>query len=310
MAQEAVLITGSSGFLGRHLTEAFRAQGRVVHGVDRRPPNPASDVQEIPDTFEGLDLTEGDTLTALLEDREVTLVVHAAGTADVTRSFLAPIADLSAHVTTTAHVLDALRRTKPRPRFLLISSAAVYGEPARLPISEETSLEPVSPYGYHKWQQELLADEYHRIFGVPTVRARVFSTFGPGLKRLAVWDFVTRALSGERDVRGTGAETRDYLYVKDLARAMVRVAARSPFEGEAVNIASGTETRIDTLVTMIMEELGLFASPQYDGKVERGKPTRWCADISRLSSYGFEASWSLREGIRETVAWIGGELDE
>jgi nucleoside-diphosphate-sugar epimerase len=187
---------------------------------------------------------------------------------------------------------------------VLLSSAAVYGNPVHLPVSEAALAAPVSPYGFHKVMQETLVDEYHQVFGIPAVKARVFSTFGEGLRKLAVWEIARRALNGDTSVHGTGEEIRDYLYAGDVARALVAIAERGRFEGEAINVASGNGNSVRELANAIFDALNLGRSPEFDGVAPRGTPISWIADVTRLSSLGFAPTASLHDALRQTVDWI------
>src|SRR5262249_27888764 len=129
-------------------------------------------------------------------------------------------------------------------------------------------------------------------------------TYGPGLRNLAVWEITRRAITGQHTIQGTGTETRDYLYSSDVALALCRVADRASFEGETINVASGKEVSIAALAQKIYSNLGLDAPPQVNHCPGEGKPTRWCADISKLRAIGFEEEVTLEDGIRTTVEWI------
>jgi UDP-glucose 4-epimerase len=190
------------------------------------------------------------------------------------------------------------------PAVLLVSSAAVYGNPAAIPVGEDAPLAPISPYGFHKIQQELLLDEYRKVFGVRTCKARVFSTYGPGLRHLAVWDIAQRALRGDFSLHGSGQESRDYLHVHDVGRGLAHLCRHAPFEGEAINIASGQETPIGDLARMIYAGLGVQGEPRFQGDELSGSPLRWRADVSRLHALGFAAEFAAEDGLRETMKWI------
>ena len=121
-------------------------------------------------------------------------------------------------------------------RLLLVSSAAVYGDPERLPVSEDAPLAPISPYGRHRAEAEEVALQS----GAPVVIARVFSAYGEGLRRQVLWDVAQRALvGGPVELSGTGEETRDFVHARDVAAAISAIAQRSAFDGEIVNVATG-----------------------------------------------------------------------
>ena len=150
----------------------------------------------------------------------------------------------------------------------------------------------------------MLLDEYSKIYGLPTCKARVFSTYGAGLRHLAVWDITQRALKGEYVLQGSGEESRDYLHVSDLARALEKICKSSAFEGEAINVASGDELEISKLAALIYRELGLTDAPHFAGSELSGSPRRWQANIEKLAGLDFKQCMPIEQGIRETVSWI------
>jgi len=187
---------------------------------------------------------------------------------------------------------------------LLVSSASVYGNPARLPVAEDAILRPVSPYGAHKRLQEAMLLRAVRGGDVAALAARVFSTYGPGLRRLAVWDICRRALSGDPTVHGDGTESRDYLHVRDVARALVVLAETATFDGSSINVGSGRETMLAELARAVHLRVGLRSAVRWTGAQEAGKPVRWCADVAKLRVHGFEPSVELVTGLAETIDWI------
>ncbi|HXH91984.1 MAG TPA: NAD-dependent epimerase/dehydratase family protein [Thermoanaerobaculia bacterium] len=298
-----VMLTGAGGFLAGHFATAFAAAGWQTFGIGR------SDRDNQAGLFSELtlaDLSDLGAITSFAGRVAPDVLVHLAAPASVAESIDDPLADLQAHIIPTANVLYALRRSSPATRVLLISSAAVYGSPASLPISEDTRLAPISPYGFHKLQQELLFDQYAALHGLRTCKARIFSTYGERLRRLAVWEIARRALAGNPEVFGTGEESRDYLDVTEAARAVVCIADRAPFEGEAINVASGADVSVATVAAEIFRLVGLSEAPRFTGKTLPGNPIRWRADVTRLRKLGCSpASWP--SGLARTVAWIAAE---
>jgi len=118
-----------------------------------------------------------------------------------------------------------------------------------------------------------------------------------------VWEIARRALAGNMEVYGTGEESRDYLDAVDVARAVVCVAERAAFNGQAINVASGEEVSIRTLAAEIFRLLGLREGPRFTGQLLVGSPLRWRADVTRLRALGCETgAWA--GGLARTVEWI------
>lgn len=304
---QTVLITGVAGFLGRYAARQFAAEGWRVVGLDDVPP-------------ENVPLREGAAyhrlklphprFAELLESEQPAACVHCAGRASVPLSMEDPAADFRDNTVLTFELLDALRRGAPACRFLLLSSAAVYGNPETLPVSEAHRAAPLSPYGFHKRQCELLCEEFARIYALPAASVRIFSAYGPGLRRQVVWDICERVLStGALTLRGTGGESRDFIHAADVARALALLAKRAPGEGEVYNLASGSEVTIAELAAQITRALGRAeVAPVFDGAARAGDPRNWRADVARLAALGFAPAISLEQGIRGVAAWASAEL--
>ena len=235
--------------------------------------------------------------------------IHCAGPASVGLSMEDPASDFSASVPVTFNVLDTLRRCSPQSKFLYTSSAAVYGNPPSLPVKEDQVLQPISPYGFHKFLCEQLAAEFRRVYGLRTAVGRIFSAYGTGLKRQVLWDICEKASkSGVLTLRGTGEESRDFINVRDVARALLLLSEKAPCEGEAYNLASGKETTIRALQEILVEGLASGVAVRFDGSSTPGDPLNWRADISRISSMGFETEIDLREGASLYARWYLKEV--
>lgn len=302
---ETVLITGVAGFLGRYVARHFAREGWRVVGVDELPPE---NVRLPAVAYHRLHLPSPE-LTALLRTVSPGVCVHCAGRAAVGLSLEDPAADFSGNAVLTFELLDALRRHAPACRFLLLSSAAVYGEPATLPVAETHPLQPLSPYGYHKRAAELLCEEFSRIYALPTASVRIFSAYGPGLRRQVVWDICEKVLTtGQLALRGTGRESRDFIHAADIARALHLLAVKAPCAGEIYNLANGWEVTIAELAARLIEALGASAQAQFDGVATPGNPLQWQADIAKIRALGFVPAIPLEQGLRAVAAWCAAEL--
>src|SRR5262249_35777614 len=154
-------------------------------------------------------------------------VVHAAGSGSVGSSFTAPLRDFERGVATTATLLDILRRVAPKAMVVIPSSAAVYGTQPEGKIAEDAPLAPISPYGAHKLAAELICRQAHFNFGQPVTVLRLFSLYGPGLRKQLLWDLAARLRAQPARILlgGTGTETRDLLFIDDAVELIWRVAA-------------------------------------------------------------------------------------
>ncbi len=301
-----LLLTGAAGFLGRHIARHFSGAGWQVIGVDTVAPENALKGPGI--EYAQMDLPSSG-LTGLLKEQQPTACVHCAGRASVPMSLKDPTADFQANTVLVFEMLEALRRHAPRCRFVLLSSAAVYGNPERLPVRESDSIAPLSPYGFHKRQAELLLEEFARVYGLQTVVTRIFSAYGPGLRRQVVWDICERILvQGALTLSGTGQESRDFIHAADIAEGLAVVTREAPGNGEAYNLSTGRETTIAELAGLLASFLGKNTAAVFDGKSRTGDPLNWRSDIERIAALGFAPRMSLEAGLAQTAAWARAEL--
>ncbi len=297
-----VLVVGGSGFLGQNIARYFHGQGAEVVGVGGTPLEGGA--AECFTRFDCLRLPSGD-LDSLLKEFKPELVVNCAGAALVGRSFTSPGEDFLCNVSVVSGLLDSLRTALPDCRFVQLSSAAVYGNPRTLPVGESADIAPISPYGFHKRQAELLVEEYATIYRMRAATVRIFSAYGPGLSKQVLWDLSRKiALGGLVEIHGDGSESRDFIHSKDVSRGIEIVASRAPMNGEVYNLATGKETKIGDVLRILLEQFGVEREVRYSGEVGEGVPRRWCADISRVQALGFAPEVSVSEGLRDYVNWF------
>jgi UDP-glucose 4-epimerase len=300
-----LLVTGCRGFIAGSFGRFAAARGHTVLGVGRTAQAPDG----WPGAYAAADVAHTD-LTPLLSEFLPDAIFHGAGSASVGGSFASPPDDLRATVQTFGNTLEAARRSGARPLIVFPSSAAVYGEPATLPVKEDAPLQPLSPYGFHKMMCELLAQEYATCFGLRTLVCRFFSVYGPGQKRLLVHQLFAQlaGAGGELRLEGTGEETRGYLYIDDLCAAVLALAegelSRREVPGcSAVNVASGAASRIGDLAGLLSELHGSRKPVIGAGRPRLGDPPHWQADIGALRErIGAIPHRPLAEGLRACLA--------
>lgn len=216
---------------------------------------------------------------------------------------------------TWSRLLDCVRRSGQRPVIFFPSSAAVYGNPSKLPVSEQGEIAPISPYGFHKAACELLAREYAECFGLDLVVCRFFSIFGATQRRLIVWELYRQFVAPHPTVwiEGTGQELRDYLNIQDVGDVFLQLAARFSHQRHhggclTINIARGEEIAILDLARTLRDMVAPNKKIRARGLSRLGDPVRWSADISLLKS--LLPHWRPRpfaQSLAECVAaWSNG----
>ena len=300
MTGSTLLITGANGFIGGVIGRAWQSQGGNIVGLVR--PEARVDAANITFPIHRYPLTS-DEVRSAIDHFAPDVVLHAAGTAAVGASLTDPAADYAASVGTANAALEGIRRSGRRPRFLFPSSAAVYGEPAMLPVAETAPIHPLSPYGYHKAMAELLIREYGRCFGVPALIFRLFSVFGPHQRRLLVHELFDRF---RRDavvtVQGTGEEMRDFLHEDDLAAGVLGLLPRISDPVVVINLATGRGTRVKTVAATMQRLLKSPKEIRYANAAQPGNPSQWTADISALRACAPDLDYAAAADFEQRLA--------
>ena len=291
-----ILIIGANGFIGTHCVNYFSEKGNYVYGCDVQiidQPNYIS-ISQIQNDFK-----------KLFEDKSFDFCINAAGSANVAYSYQHPEKDFELNVSLVINLLSAIKTFCPECKFINFSSAAVYGNPSKLPVREDSALMPLSPYGYHKLLSEKLLHEYHHFFKLKTCSLRVFSAYGPGLKKQLFWD-IYQKLSEKNTINlyGKGTETRDFIYISDLILALECIMNNSLFKGEVINVATGTETTINIATNYFIENFENKFKVVFNGIEKEGDPKNWKAEISSLAEMGFKQLIDLQTGLSKYADWL------
>lgn len=301
---KTALVVGASGFLGRYLADACFERNWKLFGIDPKPPlEPGRWEGFEPSTLEGVDLAE------FLPDGKLDVCFFLGGSASVPLSVQNPLHDFQKLLPGLVRVLSYLGRHQPGCRLVLYSSAAVYGNPLQLPVSEKAPVVPVSPYGIHKALAEELIRHYTTLYPIKASVLRIFSAYGEGLQKQLFWDVIQKyrhALArheGTFPMWGTGAESRDFLHAADVALAALAVAEHQTETFQVVNVARGEETTVADAVGMLLAGAHPVVTPVFGGEGRAGDPLNWRADVSVLKSLGWKPSVGMAEGMARYYEW-------
>jgi UDP-glucose 4-epimerase len=300
-----IVVTGGAGFIGSHVVDLYVTLGHEVIVVDnlatgkRENLNPAA-------RFVESDIRDPKTLDLIRRERP-DVVNHHAAQMDVRRSVADPIFDAETNILGTVDLLTAARDAGVG-KFLLVSSGgAVYGEQQTFPAPETHPTWPVSPYGVSKRSSELYGHFFWTEYRLPFVAFRYANVYGPRQdphgEAGVVAIFSGRMLRGEPvTINGDGQQTRDYVYVGDVAR-MSQLALERDVTGP-VNIGTGVETDVNALAALLLEAAGSRSTVQH-GPAKGGEQRRSVVDIAYAArAFGWRPEVSLREGLGRTVEFF------
>jgi UDP-glucose 4-epimerase len=295
-----ILVTGGNGFIGRHACRAAARLGDRVIGMGLGDWTHGTWQTWGLSAWRDLEVTVGN-LIALGFTPDV--VIHCAGSASVGFSLDNPAQDFQSTVGTTIEVLEYLRGHAPEAALVYPSSGAVYGRARTLPITEDSALAPISPYGVHKKIAEDLCRSYGQSFGLRVAILRIFSAYGAGLRKQLLWDACGKALHGDNRFGGSGRETRDWIHVEDVARLLLLAAEHADTDAPTVNCATGQGVAVESILGVLFEALGTSLRPEFTGSVRKGDPDRVAGDPTRAAQWGWVAEKAWQEGVREYVDW-------
>ena len=306
-AGKRVLVTGGSGFIGSHLVNKLAHKDAEVLIVDQylRLLDSRNVTLDIPPAFFCEDIFTLDW-TNFLNGKNVDVIFHLAGTANVNYSVENPYPDFELNVIASIRLLEALRRITWQGIFIFPSSAAVYGNPAKFPVCEDDPTVPISPYGVGKLSVERYVAIYSKLFGLKAASIRPFSIYGPGQDKLVIYDLLNKINDNPQEISlfGNGEQVRDFLYIKDLINCMMLIVERGKLNGEAYNLASGNGITILELVRLICSILEVHPKLNFSGSVRPGEPEKWTVDITRMKNLGFIASTDMQTGLITTIEWF------
>jgi UDP-glucose 4-epimerase len=301
MDRLTAVVTGAHGFLGRHAARLLAQRGfRVLglgHGDWCQPEWEAWGLSK-------WHRSEVNLQTLVLHAGSPQVIIHCAGGGSVAFSVANPLGDFARTVVTTANVLEYIRLYAPECRMVYPSSASVYGTAEVLPIREDSRVSPISPYGTHKLMSEQLIASHARQFGTPAAIVRLFSVYGPDLRKQLLWDACSKLSRGEMEFMGTGHEERDWLHVEDAAQLMLAAVDHATSHCPVVNGGYGEGVTVRDIVTYLSH--CLFEQPSapiFSGAQRMGDPSRYVADIVAARAWGWQPERGWKQGVEEYARW-------
>ena len=300
------LVTGGAGFIGHHLVRALVARGDEVVVLDDLSSGLDSRLESVRD---GIDFIAGSIMDPQALARAidgVEVVFHEAALASVAASVADPRRTNEVNVAGTIDVMEAATTHGVR-RVVFAGSSAIYGPPEHLPCTEDQRPAPTSPYGVSKLAGEHYVHALGRLHGVETAVLRYFNVYGPGQNpdseyAAVIPKFIAAVTAGIRPtIYGTGAISRDFVYVDDVVAANLLAALASSPSALTCNVATGLPTTLQELLDAICVAAGRDVEPLY-GPPREGDIVASVGDITTArEALGYAVTVSLHEGIARTV---------
>lgn len=304
------LVTGGAGFIGSHVAQLLAEDGYDVVVLD----NLATGYRENLEGLKHVRLVEADVRDASVIDQltdGAEVIFHLAASVGNTRSIENPLYDSDVNVLGTLRVLEAARRARVR-KVVCSSSAAIFGELKHLPIREDHPCEPDTPYGVSKLAEEKHCLAYAKLYELEAICLRYFNVYGLNQRYDAYGNvipiFAHSLLRGNPlTIYGDGEQTRDFVNVRDVARANILAAQTRGLSG-AFNVASGDALTINQLVELMRQAIGTDVTVEY-GPPRKGDVRHSRADISAARiAFGYAPGLKLAEGLAEYIDWARSNI--
>lgn len=305
-AQRVAVVTGGAGFIGSHMVDLLLDRGFKVRAIDNLSAGRESNLAHgrsnpglLLDTRDLREIQSNDSVF-----KGVNFLFHFAGIGDIVPSVENPTNYLSVNVMGTVHTLEAAR-CQGIHRFIYAASSSCYGLAKELPTTEQAEISPEYPYALSKYLGEQAAMHWRRVYRLPTISIRIFNAYGPRSRTSGAYGavfgvFLAQKLSGKPlTVVGDGTQTRDFVFVTDVARAFM-MAAESERQNEVYNLGAGRPQSINRLVELLGggEVVHLPKRP--------GEPDCTWADIRKISTH---LSWRPMVSFEEGVAAMLRDID-
>lgn len=308
---QTILVTGADGFIGSHLTEMLLEEGHHVRALSYY--NSFNDWGWL----EGLDHPELEVVTGDVRDpyfckhlsKDVDTIFHLAALIAIPYSYIAPDSYVDTNIKGTLNICQAAKENGVK-KVLITSTSETYGTAQYVPIDEKHPKQPQSPYSATKIAADAMAMSFYNTFELPVIVVRPFNTYGPRQSaRAIIPTIITQIMSGMKEIRlGDLSPTRDFNYVKDTCRGFIELSNCDQAIGQEINICSNYEISMRDTFELVARLM--LADVKFIEDAQRLRPTGsevfrlWGNNTKLKSLTGFTPSYSIEEGLKETIEWF------
>ena len=300
------IVTGGAGFIGSHLCKYLISQGIKVTVIDNFSTGNENNLKSIRSK---ITLINADICDVSIDDyfKNIDVVFNCAAMVGVKLATSKPLEVLDQNISNVRKILDLCRKNNALHVF--ISSSEVYGNSLDMPVSENSILVPVSPYGVSKIVGETYCSSFKRKYGINSIIIRLFNVYGPGQDTNGLsWvlpSFIIKLLQNQKiTIHGTGEHTRDFTFIDDAVKGIFLASVKGTF-GDAYNIGTGVETSISDLGKLVIKKMNLSNDKLHFTRNRSFQIYRRCANTSKAKNdLGFISSISLSTGMSKTISFF------
>ncbi len=302
-----VMITGGAGFIGSHLSENFLRKNHDVIAITKNSTKNLHQIDGI--IIEKIDVTDLKKIEKSIVKHKPEVIIHLAGNTSHSKSFENPYDDLYSNTKSTLNILETIRKSKLKTKFILGSTFVVIGKPSKLPVKETTPCNPTTLYGVNRLSSEYYTKIYNQVYNIDTNVFRITNSFGPREQIIpnknAINYLIYKAYKGEDiTIFNDGKFFRDLIYISDVISAIYKISKKGK-SGELYWISSNKKTWFHKLGKILEKHSSATTkyvpTPKYTKKVDVGN---FIVDNNKLKSLGWIPKVSTEEGIEKTLKYF------
>ena len=306
-----VLVTGADGFIGSHLCQFLLEENHEIIAISRnfkQLPSLIFNSDKI--DFNQVDVTDFSSLSKIIIKHKPNIIIHLAGETSHKQSFENPMYDVDVNTKSTLCILETIKQSKLKTRFILGSTFIVVGKPETLPVTEDTDCNPSTVYGINRLASEYFSKVYHNMYDIDAISFRITNAFGPREKYLtptknALNYLIYQAYKGKDvTIYDEGKFFRDVIFVNDVISG-INTIIKNGESGNLYWISSNKKTWFYEIGKLLEElttgRVKYVESPSYNNKVDVGN---FVVDNSKLQSIGWKIETSVKDGIKETLDYF------
>ena len=307
-----ILITGGAGFIGSHVANLLISKNNEVVVIDNLSVGKRENINEKA-VFYKQDICEGEKIKEIFKKESPDIVIHAAANSMLRKSLENPVFDAMTNIIGTINILEACKENNVKKIIYTSTGGARFGEPEYLPVDEKHPVAPCSPYGISKHTAEHYVLMYNQLYGLDCIIFCFGNVYGPGddpSTNRVIPLFIKQVLENKSPrIFGSGNQTRDFIYVIDLAEFLIECLDKIP-EHKLFNLSGGEQISVNNIFEHI-KEISDFDKEAEHAEGIKGEINDILLDNSLVKNeLGWSPKTNIKEGIKKTYAWFKNNYDK